>query len=106
MFEASRSEVVPRETHNRGKKIMLTVFFSGERLLVMEALPKGRKFSQNYFRQSVLAALSNEKQRYCRKNRAADFLSTWTMPHLTRAQEMHRDLRGVRRHVVDVSLPA
>jgi hypothetical protein len=73
MYEASRSEVVPQERHTtRAKKIMLTVFFSGERRLSLETLPKGTKFNQDYFLQSVLPALTNEKGQHCRKNRGAD----------------------------------
>jgi hypothetical protein len=51
---------------------MLTVFLSGERLLVLEALLKGRKLNQNYFLQSVLSAITNSKRRYCQENRGAD----------------------------------
>jgi hypothetical protein len=91
MYEASRSEVVPQERHTIGvKKIMLTVFFSDERLPALEALPKERKFNHDYFLQSVLPALANEKRRYCRKNRVTYFLSTWTTAHLTTVQELHR----------------
>jgi hypothetical protein len=44
------------------KTITLTRFFSRERLPVLETLPKGRKFNQDYFSQSVLPALMNENQ--------------------------------------------
>jgi hypothetical protein len=65
MYGVSHSEVVPQERHTIGaKKVMLTVFFSGERPLVLEALPKERKFNQDSFLQSVLPRVTNEKQQY------------------------------------------
>jgi hypothetical protein len=49
-YEASRPEVIPREGHTIGaKKIIIIVFFSGERLLVLEVLPQRKKFNQDCF---------------------------------------------------------
>jgi hypothetical protein len=52
---------------------MLTVRFSGERLLVLEALPKGRKFNQDYFLQSVLPALKNENDGVTKRTQVQTF---------------------------------
>jgi hypothetical protein len=52
---------------------MLRVFFAGERRLLLEAVPKGRKFNQDHFLQTVLPVFTSKKRRYCRKNRGAGF---------------------------------
>jgi hypothetical protein len=39
------------------QKVMVTVFFTSKRLIVCEALPKGRKFNQGYFISIVLPEL-------------------------------------------------
>jgi hypothetical protein len=78
-----------RDTQS-GQKIMLTVSFSGERLLVLETFPKGRKFKQDYFLQSVLPALANEKRRYCRKNRSVDLFVHVDTATPRNVQELHQ----------------
>jgi hypothetical protein len=55
------------------RKVMLTVFFTGTRLLIMEALPKGIIFNQDYLLQSLLPALTDDKWNYSRKYRRATF---------------------------------
>jgi hypothetical protein len=62
---------------------MLMVFFSGESLLGLEALPKWMKFNQDYFLQSVLPALTNENDDIAERTEPQTFLSTQTTPHLT-----------------------
>jgi hypothetical protein len=52
---------------------MLIVFFAGERRLLLEAVPKGRKFNQDYFLQSVLPVFTSKKRRYCQKNGDSGF---------------------------------
>jgi hypothetical protein len=42
-------------------KVMITIF-TGTRLFVLKALPKGRKFDQDYFLEEVLPSLSRQKR--------------------------------------------
>jgi hypothetical protein len=53
-------------------------FFTGTRLFVLKALPKGRKFNQDYFLEEVLSSLSRQKGRIAERNLSSLFLSIWT----------------------------
>jgi histone-lysine N-methyltransferase SETMAR len=68
MFADSRESVVPRVRQGiSGRKTMITIFFTSTRLLVLEALPKGAKFNQDYFIDAIFPGLYNEKTRISRK---------------------------------------
>jgi hypothetical protein len=68
MFAGSRESVMPRIRRDiSGQKTMLTIFFTSRRLLVLEALPKGTKFNQDYFIDAIFPGLYHEKTRISRK---------------------------------------
>jgi transposase len=69
MFAESRANVVPRIRRDiSGPKTMVTIFFTSRRLLVLEALPKGTKFNQDYFIDAIFPGLYNEKTRISHKS--------------------------------------
>jgi hypothetical protein len=43
---------------------MLMVFFTTRQLIALDVLPKGQKYNQEYFVQSILPSLPNEKKRF------------------------------------------
>jgi hypothetical protein len=45
---------------------MITLFFTGRKLIVLDALPKGRKYNQLYFVQNIFPE-SKEENRICRR---------------------------------------
>jgi histone-lysine N-methyltransferase SETMAR len=74
MFAASRDEVIPRKKPAIGtQKVMLTIFFSGEGLISLQALPPGVKFTQDYFVNSILPDIANERGRIFNRIRRRDF---------------------------------
>jgi hypothetical protein len=69
MFAASRNKLTPFvRTQLAVQKVMITVFFTST-LIGSEALPKGRKFGQDYFISTVLPELIKEKRRLLRRKR-------------------------------------
>jgi hypothetical protein len=61
MLAASRETVTPRSRHGiECKKTMITVFFPPTRLLVLDALPHGQTFTQEYFITELLPILYRE----------------------------------------------
>jgi hypothetical protein len=74
MFATSAREVVPRTKQNiSAKKIMITTFFTSTRLLMPNFLPKGTKFNQDYFIDTVLSNLYSEKRRIARRKGLPSF---------------------------------
>jgi histone-lysine N-methyltransferase SETMAR len=74
MFAISREEVIRRTKATIGaQKVMLTIFFSGMKLINLNALPAGARFTQEYFINSILPDILDEKQRIIRRNRRGDF---------------------------------
>jgi hypothetical protein len=68
MFATSAREVVPRTKQNiSAMKTMVTIFFTSTRLLVLNFLPKGTRFNQDYFIDTVLPNLYSEKRRIARR---------------------------------------
>jgi hypothetical protein len=66
--------VPPRCKHEiQAKRIMITVFFTSTRLLILDALPHGRTFTQNYFIAEVLLMLGEENLRFRRKYSYVNF---------------------------------
>jgi hypothetical protein len=58
MFATSAREVVPRTKQNvSATKTRVTIFFTSTRLLVLDFFPKGTKFNQDYFIDTVLPNL-------------------------------------------------
>jgi hypothetical protein len=67
MFATSAREVVSRTKQNiSAKKTIITIFFTSTQLLVLNCLPKGTKFNQDYFIDTVLPNLYSEKRRIAR----------------------------------------
>jgi hypothetical protein len=67
MIAPSAEEVVPRTKGTiSARKTMITIFFTSTRLLVLDSLPKGTKFNQDYFIDPVLPGLDSEKTRIAR----------------------------------------
>ena len=74
MFAPSRDEVIPRVSPTIGsKKVMITIFFTGNRLLKLAYLPQGQKYNQEYFINEILEGINQE----C--NRGAGYRVTKTM---------------------------
>jgi hypothetical protein len=74
MFAASAREMVSRTKPNIfAKKTMVTIFFTSTRLLVLNFLPKGAKFNQDYFVDTVLPNLYSEKRRIARRKGLPSF---------------------------------
>jgi histone-lysine N-methyltransferase SETMAR len=68
-FAESRERVVLRIRQGiSGQKIMITIFFTSTQLQVLEALPKGVKFNQDYFVHAVLPGSFNQKRRISRES--------------------------------------
>jgi hypothetical protein len=49
MFVSFRDAVTPRIRPDISTKTMLTIFFTSRKLVILDALPKGHKYSQDYF---------------------------------------------------------
>jgi hypothetical protein len=80
MFVISAKEVVPRTKQNiSAKKTMVIIFFTSTRLLVLNFLPKGTKFNQDYFIDRVIPNLYSEKRRMRDARVCRVFQSTWTI---------------------------
>jgi hypothetical protein len=74
MFAASAREVVPRTKQNiSAKKTMVIIFFTSTRLLLLDFLPKGTKFTQNYFIETVLTNRYSEKRGIVRRKGLPSF---------------------------------
>jgi histone-lysine N-methyltransferase SETMAR len=74
LFAPSREEVIPRTKATIGAhKVMLTIFLSGVKLISLNALPIGARFTQEYFIKSIVPDILDEKQRIFRRNRRGPF---------------------------------
>jgi hypothetical protein len=94
MFAISAREVVPRIKQNiYAKKTMITIFFTSTRLLVLNFLPQGTKFNQDYLIDTVFPNLYSERDelRGARVWRA--FQSTWTTQCVIATQRSLKSLR-------------
>jgi hypothetical protein len=75
MFAASREKGASFVRTQLGvQKAMSALFFTSTTLIVSEALPKGRKFNQDYFISTVLPELVKAKRRLLRKKPEFPFL--------------------------------
>jgi hypothetical protein len=69
IFTPSRSDVVPRPREGVSrKKIVITLFFTGRKPIVLDALPKSRTSHQRYFIRHIFPDLKEENRRYQRRN--------------------------------------
>jgi hypothetical protein len=95
MFATSARDVVPRTKQNiSAKKTMVTVFFTSTRLLVLNFPPKGTKFNQDYFIDTVLPNLYSEKRLIARRKGPPSF-----SVHMDNSMGQ-RSLKNVRRDIL------
>jgi hypothetical protein len=74
LFATSAREVVPRSKQNiSATKALVTIFFTSTGLLVLNFLPKGTKFNQDYFIDTVLPNLYSDKRRIARRKGLRSF---------------------------------
>jgi hypothetical protein len=65
MFATSREEVIPRTKATiSAQKVMLTIVFSGVKLISLNALPAGVGFTQEYFINSIVADILDKKTNF------------------------------------------
>jgi hypothetical protein len=68
VFATSRDEVIPRTKQIiRTQKVMLTLFSTDTQLISLNALPPGRRFTQNYFINTVLPDIVDERGQILRR---------------------------------------
>jgi hypothetical protein len=61
VFARARDEVVPRVPRTIGsKKVMVTIFFTANRLLTLVSLPQGQKYNKEYFINEILEGINLE----------------------------------------------
>jgi hypothetical protein len=69
IFARSRLDVVPRTRQGLDtKKTLITLFFTGRKSIVLDVLPKGRKYNQLYYVCNIFPDLKEENRRYQRRN--------------------------------------
>jgi hypothetical protein len=67
MFARSPADVIPRTRQSiAAKKVMMTLFFTGTKLIVLNVMPKGSKYSQLYFADNILPDLNKGKLSFTR----------------------------------------
>jgi hypothetical protein len=67
-------------------------FFTGTRLFVLKALPKGRKFDQHYFLEQVLSSFSRQKGSNRRKKPDLGFVVHMDNPMCHNARKISLEL--------------
>lgn len=74
MFARSPLDVVPRTRQTiAAKKILMTLFLTGRRLIVLDVMPKGSKFNQLYFVEKILPDLTRAKSSFTRRMPGSTF---------------------------------
>jgi hypothetical protein len=74
MFTTSRDEIIPRTKQTIGaQKVMLTIFFTGTKLVILNALPSGGRFTQDCFINTVLPDIVHERGQILRRVRRVIF---------------------------------
>jgi hypothetical protein len=74
MFARAPSEVIPGTRQTIGaKKTMITIFFTARQLILLDVLPKGSKFNQQYFINYVFLDLKTENRNFRRRIPRATF---------------------------------
>jgi hypothetical protein len=70
-----RTAVIPCiRTLISASKVIITIFFTGTQLVILNPWPKSLKFNQEYFTEQVLLSLSKQKKLNRRKKAAVDFV--------------------------------
>jgi hypothetical protein len=74
MFAPSADMVLPRlRAGFPVKKIMITVFFTITRLIVLDSLPQGQSFAQDYFISEIVPLFTKEKLGFRRHHPGVTF---------------------------------
>jgi histone-lysine N-methyltransferase SETMAR len=74
MLATSRDEVIPRTKQIIGaQKVILTIFFTGTKLVSLNALPPGGKFTQDYFLNTAPRDIIHERGQILRRVLRGDF---------------------------------
>jgi hypothetical protein len=74
MCARAPSEVILRTRQTIGaKKTMITIFFTARQLVLLDVLPKGSKFNQQYFVDYVFPDLKTENLNFHRRMMLATF---------------------------------
>jgi transposase len=74
VFTRSRDEAIPRtKTTIDAQKVILTIFFSSVKLVSLNTLPPGARFTQKYFINSILSDIVNKMGRILQRVRRGDY---------------------------------
>jgi hypothetical protein len=74
MFARGPSDIIPRTRQTIGAiKTMITIFFTARQLILLDVLPKGSKFNQQYFTDYVFPDLKTENLNFGRRMPLATF---------------------------------
>jgi hypothetical protein len=69
--------------NNWREKAMIMILFTARQLILLDVLPKGSKFNQQYFIDYVLPDLKMENRNFCRRMPLATFVCTWIIQCVT-----------------------
>jgi hypothetical protein len=83
MFAQAPSEVITRTPQTIGAKTMITIFFTASQLILLDVLPKGSTFNQQYFIDYVFPDLKTENQDLAVQCRLQLFGCTWIIQCVT-----------------------
>jgi histone-lysine N-methyltransferase SETMAR len=73
MFAVSRDDVILRKKSTIGaRKVMMTIFFSGAKLISRWAFPAGAEFTQEYFIDTILPDIIHERGQIFRRVHCGD----------------------------------
>jgi transposase len=74
MFAHSPADVIPRTRQAiSAKKIVITLFFTARKLIVLDVMPKGWKDNQRYFVDNRVSRLKRGKMSFARRNPGSTF---------------------------------
>jgi hypothetical protein len=80
------------------EKTMITIFFAGLKLIVLDIVPKGSKFGQLYFPDYIFLDLKRENVNFHRRIPQATFGHVWTFQWATINQKWHQKSRNIMLH--------
>jgi hypothetical protein len=99
MFARAPSEVIPRTRQTIGaKKTMITIFFTARQLIMLDVLPKGSKFNQQYFIDYVPSDLKTENRNFRCRMQIATFGCTWIIQWVTMGQNSCHNSTSITLH--------
>jgi hypothetical protein len=84
IFATSREEVIPRTKAMTGAhKVMSTIFFSGVKLISLNALPAGARFTQEYLINIILPIFLTKSNKFYEGIVEVIFSYTWAIRYIT-----------------------